>query len=300
MAERLPNPVNPAIKPDSVSDGLKKEKPPDSGRFAWRFGFCAMAVVLALTVLAAGQPVMPEEATVQPTMSLGYFLTAFAAATLLLLLLIRSRLGTRVLSGLMATAVVLGNGILFWRLDGPDTAVLVVCVTAVIYLAVRRVAVNDLLLVVGLSGIAVDLGSALTPLAVAGALAALAVYDIMAVYATKHMVRAAEALASVNAPFALLVPPRWSDIWLNVKEATPQRGFMFLGTGDLVLPAVFAASVRPQGLALSVGVSVGALIGLWLVNRLFFNQKNRQPMPALPPVAAGATLGYLTAALIVR
>ena len=131
------------------------------------------------------------------------------------------------------------------------------------------------------------------PIGVAVILAALAGYDIVAVYVTKHMVAMAETLLRRRVFFAMILPERPSGFLLPVTEAVPGGGFVFLGTGDVILPALLVASVARMNPFASILVAVGALLGAASLHLMFLSQKVRRPMPALPPIAAGALIGFV-------
>ena len=68
---------------------------------------------------------------------------------------------------------------------------------------------------------------------------------------------------------------------------------MMLGTGDFVFPLIMAASAYSISPVAAWLVFSFALFGLLLMHLIFFSQKIRRPMPALPPLAAFAIFGFL-------
>lgn len=124
---------------------------------------------------------------------------------------------------------------------------------------------------------------------------ALAVYDLIAVFKTKHMVTLAKAITSKNLSFTFALP---------TKEHTFE-----LGTGDMVIPLVFTVSVMdftfrglsfPQNLFAPMLVLTGSLVGLLLT--MDYSSKNiGRALPALPPqtvimllmLGLSALLGFL-------
>lgn len=151
---------------------------------------------------------------------------------------------------------------------------------------------HNLVIVLSIAGVGGTLGLSLTPFGVIILLAILSVYDVIAVYKTKHMVRIAQEMIQARAILGLIIPEAWRSHRAHPKEAKPGQGFMFLGGGDIVMPTLFAASVWPQGLVASIMVAVFALIGL-LADHLFFTtQAERKPIPALPLIAGFSVAGY--------
>ena len=116
----------------------------------------------------------------------------------------------------------------------------------------------------------------------------LSVYDIIAVFYTKHMVVLAKDLVKRGAAFSVKV---------NTKEGTLE-----LGTGDLVMPAMLiVASAKLPGKLFSVAsplnfwiswhiilALLGALAGLVL---LFMVMRTKGYWPALPPLVLGTLTG---------
>ncbi|MFH1545541.1 MAG: presenilin family intramembrane aspartyl protease [archaeon] len=124
---------------------------------------------------------------------------------------------------------------------------------------------------------------------------ALAIYDLIAVFKTKHMVTLAKAITSKNLSFTFALP---------TKEHTFE-----VGTGDMVIPLVFTVSVMdftsrtlsfPQNLFAPMLVLTGSLVGLLLT--MDYSSRNvGKALPALPPqtvimilmLGLSALLGFL-------
>lgn len=176
-----------------------------------------------------------------------------------------------------------------------DIAVGIVLIIAMRFF--RRVAVHDIAIAIGIGGVSALMGMSLTPLIAAGLLAALSVYDIVAVYRTKHMVVMAEQMLSSGAIFGFLVPARPKGFLMPTQQALEAREVMLLGSGDIGLPLVLAASSVTTSLNAAIVVGAMSLAGVMIMQWLFMHQRERRPMAALPPIAAMAILGYLFAIL---
>ncbi len=104
---------------------------------------------------------------------------------------------------------------------------------------------------------------------------ALSLYDLWAVFGTKHMVELAKNVVPENLAFTVGMP-------------TPEHQFE-LGTGDLVVPLAFATSVLattypagfPESLALPAGLLIASLLGL-IVTLDIVERKIGRALPALP------------------
>jgi presenilin-like A22 family membrane protease len=161
------------------------------------------------------------------------------------------------------------------------------------------VLVFDLILSLGLAGVAVAVGVGFRPIAMTAVLAALSVYDIIAVYLTRHMVLMGRALLRRKVFFAMILPERPAGLLAKMGQVAPGKEFLFLGTGDFVLPALLTVSVAAYyGTAASLFVAVGAAVGLAATHIIFISKSKMRPMAALPPIAAGSVIGYVLSLLM--
>ena len=154
---------------------------------------------------------------------------------------------------------------------------------------------HDLILILTLPGIAAVLGASLSPYVVVILLIFMSIYDYVAVYKTKHMVKMAKAMIAGRAIFAMIYPEHWHGFKMRVSEARPGEGFMMLGTGDFVFPIIMATSAYAISVLSAFIVLAASLFGLLLMHLIFVLQKVRRPMPALPPLAAFAIIGFIIA-----
>ncbi len=169
---------------------------------------------------------------------------------------------------------------------------------AVLLWLVPRVLVHDIAILIGIGGIAAVLGLSLTPLIACVLLATLAVYDIISVYRTRHMVMIAGRMLSSGAVFGFLVPARLSGFLMRRDVALCTRSVMMLGSGDIGLPLVLAVSALSQSVISALSVAVFSLAGIALMHWLFAHQRRPIPMAALPPIAVSAIIGYAVSLLL--
>jgi presenilin-like A22 family membrane protease len=135
-------------------------------------------------------------------------------------------------------------------------------------------------------------------------LAALAVYDAIAVYKTKHMLSLADTVIDLRLPVLLVIPKvahyRFRAESSKFKEAKPEnkgeRDAMFMGLGDLVMPTILVISALQfsepswDGMP-ALGAAVGTLVGYAVL--MGYVLKGR-PQAGLPLLNGGSIVGFLT------
>jgi presenilin-like A22 family membrane protease len=143
--------------------------------------------------------------------------------------------------------------------------------------------VTNITLILAIPGIGSWLGASLSFIPSLVLLVGLSIYDLIAVFGTKHMVTLAEE-AKGKIPLMVGVP---------VGEK-----MIGLGTGDLAIPLAFTVSVLgATNLTHTIATSLGGLLGLLLLFAYILNKKDIV-LPALPPLAAGLILGYAAGMII--
>lgn len=225
------------------------------------------------------------------------FLVSFLLATLIMLFFLKVFKGKLLFEILFSGAVIFGSqgplGIIFAKFD----AFLLSFAIVIFRFAHPRIWTQNLAIIIAISGIAASLGPSVKPLMALLMLALLSVYDIIAVYKTRHMVKLFKGMAKRGAVLALVIPKSfflWFGKFENITEKNKDE-FVFLGTGDLALPLFFAVSAFSLGVQFSLGIILGAAIGLAADHIIFMNQKTRKPIPALPAIALFSILGYISA-----
>ncbi len=137
-------------------------------------------------------------------------------------------------------------------------------------------------------------------------LAALAVYDAIAVYKTKHMLALADSVMELRLPVLLVVPKgggyRFREEVARFKEAdeaedpaTGDRGALFMGLGDLVMPTILVVSAimfagPDWGSAPALGAALGTMIGFGF---LMTTVLKGRPQAGLPLLNGGSIVGFL-------
>ncbi len=260
--------------------------------------------ILALAVGIQINRAIEEEVIEKPAeISFWQFIIAFlviTSLTLVFLKFFKGKGGKLFFQIFLFLAIFIGAQTIFSLILPPLLATIFAFLLVILRIVKPRLWTHNLSLGLGIAGISATLGIIISWQTLAIILAVLSVYDIIAVYKTKHMVKMAKASIVKGAPLALVIPENFS-FWnsdvsgLNLKG---KRQFLILGTGDLALPIAFAVSVISEGLFASLIVIGAALAGLFLLHLLFSKQKKPQPMPALPPIAACCLVGFLVYLLI--
>ena len=145
-------------------------------------------------------------------------------------------------------------------------------------------------------------------------LIALAIYDAVAVYRTKHMISLADVVTDLKLPILMVMPSSRDYDYTKAPTLQQQRSLpteereaMFMGLGDVVIPGTIIVSafvwlptspaVAGVGgnLLVAIGALVGSLIGYGLLMRLVLRGN---PQAGLPLLNGGALLGYIAVYLL--
>lgn len=262
---------------------------------AFLFGFTlGLGIVTALKI---NEILKIEKIELSP-ISLRQFLLYFILATVFILAV--SFFGKKtekgkgiIFKGIFILAVFWG-GLLLFSLWLPNIFALIL-ILFLIFSWFRKpsILIHDLVVILGIAGIGAVLGLRLTPWIVVSLLIILSVYDFIAVYKTKHMVKMAKEMMRTGTILALICPQKISDFKADLKEVRPGGKFLILGGGDVAFPLLLCASLVPEGVINSLIVAIFALFGLLASFWFFVSQRVRQPIPALPPIALFSIIGFL-------
>jgi presenilin-like A22 family membrane protease len=154
-----------------------------------------------------------------------------------------------------------------------------------------------------IAGIGARIGLILPVDAVIIILIVLSIYDYIAVYKTKHMVKMFKNLISRNVPLSLIVPTKLEGMKAKVDDASPgkdkkgKRKFMMLGTGDIAFPVIFAVAAARHSLFSGIAVIFGAFFGIIAVYSILINSK-KGAIPALPPIAACTIIAFILSIMV--
>ncbi|MFQ6128992.1 MAG: presenilin family intramembrane aspartyl protease PSH [Thermoplasmata archaeon] len=136
-------------------------------------------------------------------------------------------------------------------------------------------------------------------------LVALAAYDAISVYKTKHMVTLADAITEQHLPILLVIPKSKSYSYKTQKSLKDQikkkkREAMFMGLGDIIIPGSLVVSAfrwlptefflgLPARVLVSLFTMIGVIVGFSILMRFVIKGN---PQAGLPLLNAGAILGF--------
>lgn len=163
--------------------------------------------------------------------------------------------------------------------------------------------------VVASAGVGAIFGFSLDPLPALAFMAGLSLYDLLAVFWTKHMVTMAKELGKRDLAFSVSAEGMEK---VKVDKATAARAMkqgavvttdaggkkfvdrktsLDLGTGDMAIPLMLAVSSYKSGtifapILIALACSAALYVVLWYV------MEKRTFLPALPPLCAAGALAY--------
>ncbi|MEA1925091.1 MAG: presenilin family intramembrane aspartyl protease [Candidatus Altiarchaeota archaeon] len=215
-----------------------------------------------------------------------YLFIMILVATGLLLLLLKYGLD-KIIKIMMLSGFMVGLYFTFSNIFNPVIGLTAALLLTMLY-AVKRdsIWVMDSILLFVIPGIGSILGASLSIIPAMIFIIVMSVYDIIAVFGTKHMVKLANLAneSESNIPLMFAIPA--------------EDRCLALGTGDMALPVVFTvALLRDYPIEYSVVTAAGGLIGLVFMLAYILNRKGLV-LPALPPIAVGLLLGFVASILI--
>lgn len=231
------------------------------------------------------------------SLSLIQFILYFLIGLLFILFIIfilKSKIIKRIIfKAIFILATGLGGILTFsvWQLG--LTGFIIVLLSIFLWLKTKSILVHNSLLILGIVGMGSATGLRMAPWEGVVLLILFSIYDYLAVYKTKHMVKMAKEMAEQEAILAIILPQQTSDFKANLADIKPGGKFIILGGGDVAFPLLFSVSLLPTGIINSIVVALFSLLGLLASFLIFITRKERHPIPALPPLALFCILGYL-------
>jgi presenilin-like A22 family membrane protease len=243
------------------------------------------------------------------------FIVILLVFTGLLLLLIRYKaeklIQAVILISIFFTFVYIFTGITYMFLGEGFSALAItlaasILATMVLYLYPEWYILDTLGLLIA-AGAASIFGISLEWQPVVLLLAALAVYDAISVYRTKHMLTLAEGVVNLKSPILFIVPKKKDysyrrDGIESVGEG--ERSAFLIGMGDLIMPSILVVSanvyianttISPISVP-ALGAMIGSVAGLIFLLSYVIKGK---PQAGLPPINGGAIIGFFIGYLII-
>lgn len=239
----------------------------------------------------------------RPQINLEQFGIYFVVVTLLIVVLssFRKFKGKRapIFKTFFVLAVGLGGVTLLEVWIGTLLALMVMVSLILLWFKKHSILVHNLLVILGVAGAGSLLGLAFNPLIIVFLLVIFSIYDFIAVYKTKHMVKMAKAMVKAEAIVGLIVPQKVEQFRAKLSQVRPGGKFLILGAGDVVFPLILCASLTAQSIVDALVVACFGLLGLLASFLVFITQKIKKPIPALPPIALFSIIGYLIVTFLV-
>jgi len=226
------------------------------------------------------------------------FLVSFLIATVLMLIFLKMFKGKFLFQVFFGGAVIFGAQGPLGLVVSPWQSFLISLGVVGLRFVLPRIWTQNLAVILAAAGIAASLGMSVEPNMVILILILLSVYDIIAVYKTRHMVKLFKGIAERGVYLALIIPDKISGWGSKFVGAGKNKNYVFIGTGDLALPLFFSVSTFPSGIIHSIAIIIGAILGLLADHLFFVTQKKRKPIPALPFIAFFSIAGYLLSLII--
>jgi len=270
--------------------------------FFWEAVLFSLTLGLGIVTAFKINKILEIQKITLPQISSGKFTFYFLIATLFVLLLsylIKFKRGKGIIFKILFVFAVSFGGLLSLEVWLSEPISLIVIVSLILWWwKFPSVFNHNILIILGIAGVGSILGLRLTPEIIIGLLIIFSIYDFIAVYKTKHMVKIAKEMIESKAVLALIIPSSFRDFRGSLGEVRPGGKFLILGGGDIIFSLLFCVSLVPQGILSPLIVAFFSLIGLFTGFLFFISQKTRQPIPALPPIALFSILGYLITRLI--
>ena len=212
---------------------------------------------------------------INDAMSGFYLFGMIIFTTILFLVIIKFRRTKKLLWAMEMLAIFSTSLIVFGSFFPNDYTIALLLTTLIFvlrYSRVKDVTIRSFAAGIAIMGAGAYIGISLGMIPLIIFVAILSLYDILAVFFTKHMVQIGKESTQNNFAFTIALP-------------TKQHNFE-LGNGDLVIPLAIAASVLTNGPFVYNWLISGLILGMSFLGlglSIHFVSKYKTPMPALPP-----------------
>lgn len=194
---------------------------------------------------------------------------------------------------LFSITIALGTLVSFWIALG------IALILSVLKLFRSNIIIHNVSEVLIYSGIAVLFVPLFEPLWALIILLIISVYDMFAVWKSKHMIKLAEFQIESKAFAGLFIPPSFkSKISKPSKNVKSGQRAAVIGGGDVAFPLIFAGTVMeslilklPALIAFAYSLLIPVFVTISLLGLMIYGKKDRY-YPAMPFITIGALVGY--------
>lgn len=233
-----------------------------------------------------------------------YFMAMIVVTAILLLIVLTLPVRDIIIKVLEFLATVVATSVVFFVIlfmfSVPYSDVIGLALGLLLY-ASRAVfpQARNILAMVAAAGVGALIGFSIDPFPIILLVIAISVYDIIAVWWTRHMVEFARYFSRVPTTF-VITAAELREVSVRrkgriVKEVRPS--IMQLGTGDLSVPATLAVSVYKLGsIFFSAAALAGAAAGLYIILRRA--EREKKVFPAMPSIALCSLFAFFISVFI--
>ena len=260
--------------------------------------FCfILTILLGISITIKIFPLVREKIIQSPRLSVWQFLIYFFSATILILVIIffpkSKKSKTIVYKILFLISVIWGMLVVFSVFLSDSLSLLITLTLVLIWAIYPSIFWHDLLMIFGMAGIGSTLGLNFSPFSVVIILALLSLYDFIAVFKTKHMVKMASSMIESGVVMGLIIPKNLRNFFKRFKQLKKGKDFFLVGGGDIVLPLMLVSSMYWLSYKAMIIGAIFTSCGALFTFILFYFQAQRKPLPALPTISFFSILGYL-------
>lgn len=242
------------------------------------FSVQALGLFVASQLYSMGLAQPPFSSDINDVSNAIFLFASIMVMTVFILILLKLRKTKKILFIIEAMAI-FSTSIMVFGSFIQTNDLLVLAITAIIliirYTNRENVLFRDFVSLIAIAGAGAFIGISLGLLPILAFIIILAIYDIIAVFYTKHMVEIGKQAVGNNFAFTVAIP-------------TKKHNFE-LGNGDMVIPLMVASSILVNGPFLNNTLVALLCIGasyIGLASSIYTVSVKKIPLPALPPQTA--------------
>ncbi|MFA5931327.1 MAG: presenilin family intramembrane aspartyl protease [archaeon] len=239
------------------------------------FSVQALGLFVAKQLFVMGLAQPPFSSDINDISNAVFLFASIMVMTVFILILLKLR-KTKKFLWIVEAMAIFSTCIIVLSTFIPTNDLLVLAITAIIlfirYTNRENVLFRDFVSLIAIAGAGAFIGISLGLLPILAFIIILAIYDIIAVFYTKHMVEIGKQAVGNNFAFTVAIP-------------TKKHNFE-LGNGDMVIPLMVASSILVNGPFLNNSIVALLCIGasyLGIASSIYIVSVKKIPLPALPP-----------------